>query len=771
MTDVHPTSVASVKLGQTASTTAAPGARHRPVRVPAVNPALVFIAAVVLAALNLVTFFGPIDATFADAVVLATLVALPGVLAVAAIEGRLPADTGAVARAAGCGVVVLLAVGGFANTFLPVVGVDAPLRRLPLVMLYDLAVAGLAMVAAARVQGPWAAGAAWAGVGRRDRALLGVAGFLPVAAVGGARLLDNGYGNALAVGTVVACAVYAVVAVTVARHPVVLPGAIFGIGLALLLGYSMRTGHVVGWDINQELFTYRTTATPGRWEWGSFKDPYNACMSITILPSVVVQLTRIGPEVVFKLFYPLLFSVVPVTLYALARRFTNGRAAFLAAMFFVAQTWFGQQMPALARQEVALLFVALVLLVLFDGVDGRPRRGYVAVFGVAMILSHYSTTFLFLLTAVAATLLYVLVRPVARRRGVYMRAPVPVGVLLSMLVVFFVWGSVCTSSTGSLSTTVRSLGSNIPALLAPSALGSAAEQLTFQPPKTNTQADVAAYYAKVTATSAASGIDLYPASTYADYRPRAQDAPLVAGDAGNAGLMLLLLRALKVVANVGVPLIAALAFALRARRKADLRMALLVISTVPVFALMLLSPVLKTDYNLTRLYMQGLLVLCVPIAALVSGLVARPARLVALAVSVALLLIYLNGVTNQVFGGPALLTFNNKGLDYELYAIDDAESASARWLAANRDPSRAIYADEIATFRLQSQGGIKGAIFDVVPPAIEKGAYVYLSDANVTDGVTYHRSAPSVMRFNAPLGFLDDNKDLVYSNGHSTVYR
>lgn len=768
MTGVNPTRVASVKLGQTASTTAAPGARHRFVRVPAVNPALVCIAAVVLAALNLVTFFGPIDATLADAVVLATLVALPGVLAVAAIERRLPADTGAVAQAAGCGVVVLLTVGGFANAVLPLVGVDAPLRRLPLVVLYDLAVAGLATVAAARVQGPSAAGAAWAGVGRRDRALVGVAGFLPVAAVGGARLLDNGYGNALAVGTVVACAVYAVVAVTVARHPVVLPGAIFGIGLALLLGYSMRTGHVVGWDINQELFTYRTTATLGRWEWGSFKDPYNACLSITILPSVVVQLTRIGPEVVFKLFYPLLFAVVPVTLYALARRFTNGRAAFLAAMFFVAQTWFGQQMPALARQEVALLFVALVLLVLFAGVDGRPRRGYVAVFGVAMILSHYSTTFLFLLTAVAATLLYVLARPVARRRGMYMRAPVPVGVLLSLLVVFFAWGSVCTSSTGSLSTTVRGLGANLPALLAPSALGSAAEQLTFQPPKTNTQADVDAYYAKVTTTSAASGIDLYPASTYADYRPRAQDAPEVAG---NAGPMLLLLRALKVVANVGVPLIAALAFALRARRKADIGMALLVMSTVPVFALMLLSPVLKTDYNLTRLYMQGLLLLCVPIAALVFGFVARPVRLVALAVSVALLLMYLNGVTNQLFGGPALLTFNNKGLDYELYAIDDAESAAARWLAADRDTGRAIYADEIATFRLQSQGGIKGAIFDVVPPAIEKGAYVYLSDANVTDGVTYHRSGSSVMRFNAPSGFLDANKDLVYSNGHSSVYR
>src|SRR5665647_3061288 len=73
------------------------------------------------------------------------------------------------------------------------------------------------------------------------------------------------------------------------------------------------------------------------------------------------------------------------------------------------------------------------------------------------------------------------------------------------------------------------------------------------------------------------------------------------------------------------------AFALRARRKADIRMALLVMSTVPVFALMLLSPVLKTDYNLTRLYMQGLLLLCVPIAALVSGFVARPARLAALA--------------------------------------------------------------------------------------------------------------------------------------------
>jgi uncharacterized membrane protein len=134
-------------------------------------------------------------------------------------------------------------------------------------------------------------------------------------------------------------------------------------------------------------------------------------------------------------------------------------------------------------------------------------------------------------------------------------------------------------------------------------------------------------------------------------------------------------------------------------------------------------------------------------------------------------MLHLNGVTNQFFGGQPLITLNNYGLDYELYRIGDAEAAAARWLDEHRESGRAVYADEIATFRLQSQGGVQGAIFDVVPPAIERESYVYLSESNLAQGVVYQRNSPSVMRFSAPLSFLDANKDLVYSNGHSSIYR
>ena len=65
----------------------------------------------------------------------------------------------------------------------------------------------------------------------------------------------------------------------------------------------------------------------------------------------------------------------------------------MAAAFTIGQYFF-LEMAGFARQEIALVFfVALIAAILDSGIQRRTKWFLVALLGVAMALSHYSTTY------------------------------------------------------------------------------------------------------------------------------------------------------------------------------------------------------------------------------------------------------------------------------------------------------------------------------------------------------------------------------------------
>ncbi len=58
-----------------------------------------------------------------------------------------------------------------------------------------------------------------------------------------------------------------------------------------------------------------------------------------------------------------------------------------------------EQMPALNRQEIAILFFALFLFALFENNFNSPikKNFLLIIFGFSMIVSHYSTAYVALL--------------------------------------------------------------------------------------------------------------------------------------------------------------------------------------------------------------------------------------------------------------------------------------------------------------------------------------------------------------------------------------
>ena len=272
---------------------------------------------------------------------------------------------------------------------------------------------------------------------------------LPVLAAAATARIDNGRGNGLALGVVVAVGVVLPTCVLFAQrlqrpH---LGLILYGSGLALMLLTSLRSGFVVGSDISTEYHDLHQTVLSGIWHTGHL-GPYEAMLSLTVLPASLHALVG-GQDVwIFKLGYPLLFALYPVALFSVASRFLSRRAAFLAATIVLVQSYFFQQQPEIARQEIGLLVFAVLVGVLLDvSLPRTTQLGFVALLSAALVVCHYSTTYVTIYLCLAALLIGGLIS--LRRRArlpllAWLVAPVV------MTVVSMVWYVLVTHSTSDI---------------------------------------------------------------------------------------------------------------------------------------------------------------------------------------------------------------------------------------------------------------------------------------------------------------------------------
>ncbi|HMK63227.1 MAG TPA: glycosyltransferase family 39 protein, partial [Acidimicrobiales bacterium] len=302
------------------------------------------------------------------------------------------------------GTLLLLLVGGLAiNTFLPLVGVARPLDTVPVLVLVDAINVGLWLFRRPRrLFVDWRVRLSPAEA--RTLALAAVCILLMVL---GANRLNNGHGDTL---TLVGLGLVLVVMFLLLHwcyrlRTGVISAAVYLLSLALLLMTSLRGWSVTGHDIQLEYRVFQLTAAHGKWDFSLFQDAYNACLSITMLPTQMAALLHIDDPYVFKVVFQMMFAMCPVAVFLLARRYFADRIAILAVVYFVGFPTFFTDMPFLNRQETALLFVAAGILAITDPRWSRQRRRWLLVVAaVGVELSHYSTSYVFLATLCIAWL-------------------------------------------------------------------------------------------------------------------------------------------------------------------------------------------------------------------------------------------------------------------------------------------------------------------------------------------------------------------------------
>jgi uncharacterized membrane protein len=200
-------------------------------------------------------------------------------------------------------------------------------------------------------------------------------------------------------------------------QPGIYPLALFIIGLCLLYQTSLLSPYLVGTDIYTEYHFYNLVASKGFWD-SSIASPVNSCLSITVLAPIYALLLKISGIWMFKVVYPLLFALVPVILFHIFNQQMSANKAFLAAFFFISVPTFFLEMPALCRQQIAELFLVLIILLLVDRKIGwRPRLALVIIFSISMIVAHYALGIIGFVYMVIGLSLIFLIRSKAFKRA------------------------------------------------------------------------------------------------------------------------------------------------------------------------------------------------------------------------------------------------------------------------------------------------------------------------------------------------------------------
>jgi len=175
------------------------------------------------------------------------------------------------------------------------------------------------------------------------------------------------------------------------------------VGLALLLQNTLVMRFLRGGDGQYEFYFANLTLTRGFWE-PSIARTMNSLLSITILRPSYAVLGDLDLMLVFKIVYPLTFSVVAIVLYRLYEREFDPRIAVFSVLLYMFLHPFFTTLSRNTRTGTALFFLALLILTFTD--DRLPRRTHTVftmLFLFSLLVSHYGVTTiaLFLLASTA----------------------------------------------------------------------------------------------------------------------------------------------------------------------------------------------------------------------------------------------------------------------------------------------------------------------------------------------------------------------------------
>jgi uncharacterized membrane protein len=560
----------------------------------------------------------------------------------------------------------------------------------------------------------------------------------PFMAIIGTYLMNTQGNNSVLIALLLLIPSYVVVLVLLQQRRniahVVFPVTILMISIALLLSLGLTSSYLLGSDIQAEYLAYQHTINSHLWSFSS-SNAITDTVGTSVLPAMLQLLTGFQGVYMFKFVLQLIIAVTPLVVYIISRKYLRETYALLASFLFMAQLWFIADMPTAVREEVALLFFALAMMILFaNDIKHSRKTPLFLLFATEAILAHYTTGAILIFMLLIASGVAVVIagyyrfmqRPDAQKSA---GAATAFGTGVLLLAILFLWY-------------VQLAQTNNVALFA-----------------SNTIHDLSNLFVLESRTpgilnSVSTSVNTLPQSI------RDYTYDLLYLIMGVGALAILPKRRIKPYTD---------------------RYAFLIIASVGLIIVWFVVPYLS-DYSILRLFQQLLVLLVVPffvgVFAILRSMKITRKRYVLSVVILILLLQYASSslLLDQAFGIPTSITLNRAGGEYNEYYMYPAELVGAQWLQRNMDPAFNITADAGGVVRLGEVGFTQNVTFFYVNPP-QNNRYYYLDYANVRGEFLYENMTTHV-GYSTQTGYSSSPqysqqysaKNKIYDNGYSTIY-
>ena len=726
-------------------------------------------------------------------------------------EKKLPYALG-LALGGSLSALLFMLLGLVSNMLLPFLGNGRPLETLPLLAALDIfMLIMLILTYAAKkdfvLEKPE--------LHLSDKLIIFFAFLLPVLAAAGAVVLTNGGTNMIAMAVIALIAVLAMLAVggkaklETSSFAVLL----YGITVAILLMTSMRGYFLTGHDVQLEYQIFSLTNRLKLWDINNFEDAYNACLSITILPTYLQSILHVQDFYIYKFFFQFINGLLAVVIFYLARHFSTDKTAFLSALLYVTFPTFIVDMAMLNRQGMALLFFGALFFVLLtdEFFAGKKRSLLLVLFGTGMILSHYSTSYIAVAMLAGGYVLNILMRfffsmkrvqkisllDIAAGNAERSRRPnllqLPVAIIL--ICVLAIWTGPVTKTSQNLTQTAGKIVTSLENPFQKDENDTGPQKYGLNNAKQLSKDELFKLFmqeAVATSRKDSSEEDFYSKETTQKYKESPIDEPMLALTPAGKKIQETLDAPLKGLYNetkqfyakiMQIFIFLGLLGLLLGRKfnghlKRDVPMEFIALGGAGVFvmAMQMILPQSVIDYGLLRLFQQNLVLLALPVTMgflAAFGMIARKRKthFVLFGGFLMAFFLILSGFIPQLTGGSRpMLTLNNSGFYYDAYFIHGGEMDAFLWLKGQGIDLPVQSDMYFSNVRLLTYSDI-GARPRILPETTLKDSIVYQSYTNSVKGSAIEFIDGDVLYYTLPTKFFDDNKNLIYSSGQSKVYK
>jgi uncharacterized membrane protein len=557
---------------------------------------------------------------------------------------------------------------------------------------------------------------------------------------------------------------------------------VYAFSCSLLLGTTFRgSGGFWGFDINSEYFSAVQVANKGFWLPPQGNSAYDSMLSITVLPVVLSIFTKFNLVFIFKVFFSLVLSFIPTVIFSVGSKYFSR----LSVLVVLIGTVFGSisffpQLPALARQIVAVSFLMGLLLVPHQTEWKRRHKTImVLLMSTGIAISHYSTAYLvsaiFGLSIIPVILIFIISpRTYAARKGVF-----TVSTSLGIILISFLWNGVFTHSVEALKPVEAAISNEGLSLLPNkqqnillSWIGGTIPQQVYRVSDLE-KLDRTANFKK--------GVQSQPESLAYPIEAVKFSGDYIFGQrfARFFGNLTFISRTFFQLASfVGSVIFIWLFF--KSKRSNLYELSIfgeknLIFDVFPIAITSLLlglvarvSGTLAPFYNPERVALTIALVLLIPTIMVVELLLFGDyiARVILVAPVVAFAFVLVLNATSLggYFLGSDTVRISPSQADRSPFIISENERSAARWLGTNVSKSGYLQTDSRGFLALLQQG--RNANYASIDPySLVPHAYIYASNMNVQGGVVN-----SFILYKFPKDYINGHYDLIYSSPRAQVY-